>query len=167
MNELIDLVIEDERWSEVVLLPLANRACRLALECAGIAADGLEITVLACSDARISELNLQFRDQAKPTNVLSWPSFELVAQKPGGQPARPPSPIGPWPTSLGDIAIAIETCAQEAERDRKDLHDHITHLILHACLHLLGYDHENDADAALMERLETKALASVGIADPY
>ena len=71
------------------------------------------------------------------------------------------------PEGLGDVAIAFETCEREAAEQGKSMKSHVTHLMVHATLHLLGYDHERDADAALMELTETKILAGMGIADPY
>ena len=107
---------------------------------------------MGCDDARIAELNGDFRDKPQPTNVLSWPSEERGAAQPGAAPALP---TGPDP-ELGDIAIAYETCAREAAEQGKPMADHVTHLIVHAVLHLLGYDHIRDADATLMEATEVE-----------
>ena len=104
-------------------------------------------------DAHIHRLNRHFRDKDKPTNVLSFPAGPPI----GGR-------FGPL---LGDIVLARETIAREAEGQGLTIDDHLTHLIVHGFLHLVGYDHVEDADAAVMERLETAILASLGIADPY
>ena len=117
---------------------------------------------MACDDARIAALNADFRGKPTPTNVLSWPSDERSAATPGTPPDLPQTG-----TELGDIAIAYDTCAQEAAHQGKTLHAHVTHLIAHGILHLLGFDHIDDADAALMERTETRILASLGFSDPY
>jgi probable rRNA maturation factor len=98
--------------------------------------------------------------------VLSWPADELGADDPGGKPLAPGAePDGTIP--LGDIAISYETCAREAEEQGKPMADHVTHLVVHGLLHLLGYDHVRDADATLMEGIETGILAGLGLKDPY
>lgn len=167
MTELVELVIEDELWSSLDLATLAERAARLALAVAGGSTQGYEISIMACNDARISELNAEYRGKTGPTNVLSWPSFDLAPETDGNQPGLPPEPQGIWAQALGDLAISFETCQREAAESGIPLADHVTHLVLHGCLHLLGYDHVRDGDARLMERLESSALASLGIADPY
>ena len=161
MADLVDLVIEDERWAALDMDALAERAARTALDIAGIASD-YEICVMACDDARIAELNGEFREKPRATNVLSWPAFELSPESEGGQPTTPPQA-----ESLGDIAIAYETCEREAAEKGITMQAHVLHLIVHGCLHLLGYDHETDKDATVMEKLEVKALASMGVDDPY
>jgi len=99
--------------------------------------------------------------------VLSWPAQDLAALVPGERPAKPLSDPFEDAISLGDIALAYETCAREAEAQNKPLANHTTHLVVHGLLHLLGYDHENDADADLMEQLEIEVLATMGIESPY
>ncbi len=115
----------------------------------------LEIALLACDDTRIATLNADFRSKPSATNVLSWPSGPWT-------PTRLP-PDG----ELGDIAIAYGTCVREAAEQGKALADHTTHLIVHATLHLLGFDHETDAEAGEMEALEVEILARLGLPDPY
>ncbi len=163
MGGIVDAVIEDERWAAAGLETLAERAARAALAHLGLAGAGLEVSLLGCDDARIAVLNGDFRDKAAPTNVLSWPSEDRAPGEPGGVPA-PPRPDEP---ELGDIAIAWETCVREAGAAGLALEAHVTHLVVHGVLHLLGYDHETDEDASLMERLEVEILASLGVADPY
>ncbi|WP_374395524.1 rRNA maturation RNase YbeY, partial [Tabrizicola sp.] len=103
----------------------------------------------------------------QPTNVLSWPSEERAAEVVGEAPDLPEPGEADDPESLGDIAIAWETCAREAEAQGKPMADHVTHLLVHGVLHLLGYDHIEEEDAALMEGLEVRILASLGVSDPY
>lgn len=158
----IDVVIEDARWADAGLDQLAESAGAAVAAELNLAAE-LEVCVMACDDARIADLNAEFREKPTPTNVLSWPSEERGAMEDGGQPL-PPS--GPDP-ELGDIAIAYETCAREAKEANKSFEHHVTHLMVHGILHLLGYDHIRDQDATLMERLETKILGKMGISDPY
>ncbi|WP_368186630.1 rRNA maturation RNase YbeY [Aestuariibius sp. HNIBRBA575] len=158
-----DILIEDPRWRDAHLDSIATQACVAALTHIGLDENLFEVSVLACSDSRIAELNSDFRGKPRPTNVLSWPSAERGAEMDGGQPD--------WPSAadseLGDIAIAFETCQREAAEADKSMHDHVTHLIVHGVLHLLGYDHERDLDATLMERLEQEILGKLGIKDPY
>ena len=121
---------------------------------------------MACNDARIAELNAEFRCKPTPTNVLSWPAEDLSSEIPGAAPNRP-TPDFTGEIALGDIAIAWDTCAREAKEQGKPMRDHVTHLIVHGVLHLLGYDHIRDEDATLMERLEVDILCKLGIDDPY
>ncbi|UWQ04205.1 rRNA maturation RNase YbeY [Aliiroseovarius crassostreae] len=161
----VDIVFEDPRWEEAGLEALAQRACEAALGHLDVAE--AEVAVLACDDARIAELNAEFRAKGQPTNVLSWPSEERAAEEPGEHPL-PPEPDFPGaPLELGDIAISYETCAREAAEQGKEFSTHVTHLMVHATLHLLGYDHILDKDAALMEGLEVEILGKMGISDPY
>ncbi|SFC19190.1 probable rRNA maturation factor [Salipiger profundus] len=157
---LTDLICEDDRWEALGLEDLAERAARAALSHVGLDPDGFEIAVLACDDARIAALNADFRDKPKPTNVLSWPSEERT-------PDRLPEGDPEMPEELGDIAIAYETCLREARDQDKTPADHLTHLIVHATLHLLGHDHVSDEEATVMETLETEILGKMGIANPY
>ena len=167
MTTLTDIVIEDPRWEEAGLERLVENAAVNTLQFLGFPIDGYEIAVLACDDARIADLNAEFRDKPAATNVLSWPSDDLAAEEDGGTPLPPAPPDPMMGESLGDIAIAYDTCLREAEAAGKDMADHVTHLIVHGVLHILGYDHVRDRDATLMEGLETKILGKMGIADPY
>lgn len=153
-----DCVIEDERWETAGLEALAGRAVDAAL---GWHRIGGEVVVLGCDDARIAALNADFRGKPRATNVLSWPSVEHLPRAPGARPDLPDS------DELGDIAIAYETCAAEASAQGKPFADHVTHLLVHATLHLLGYDHQDDADAVTMEAAERAILAGLRIPDPY
>lgn len=158
----VDVIIEDARWEGVDLEALSAKAA------AGVFAEldlkgDWEICVMACDDARIADLNAEFREKPTATNVLSWPSEERGAE---GDGAHPDAPEGPDP-ELGDIAIAYETCAKEASGAGKTFADHVMHLLVHGILHLLGYDHIRDRDATLMEGMETKILGKMGIDDPY
>lgn len=166
MTELVELVVEADRWDAVELGPLAERAARAALAELGLAPEGFLIALLAADDARIAALNADFRGKPQPTNVLSWPSEERGAA-PGQRPALPRPGAPDDPEELGDIALAWETCAREATEAEKPLADHLCHLIVHAVLHLLGFDHVTEADAELMEAIEVQALARMGLADPY
>lgn len=146
----------DHDWAD-----LAERVTKAAAAVAPeLGNERLIASVLFTSDAEIHTLNREWRARDKPTNVLSFPMLEradLLALAPEGPPEM-----------LGDIALAHETCAREATDKGVSLDQHAAHLILHGLLHLAGHDHEiSDADAEGMEALEVKALALMGIADPY
>ena len=165
--DLVETLIEDARWEAFGLPALAERAAREALVGAGLPVKGFVISLLACDDARIAVLNADFRGKPQPTNVLSWPSEERGAEFAGDLPVAPLPGSSDDPESLGDIAIAWDTCVREAAAQDKPLADHVTHLVVHGVLHLLGYDHVEDEDAAVMEALEVRILASLGVSDPY
>lgn len=118
------------------------------------------VSLIFTSDEEIHTLNREWRQRDKPTNVLSFPMLER-------EDLLELAPEGP-PELLGDIALAQETCSREAAEKGVPLEHHAAHLIVHGLLHLAGHDHEiSPADADAMEALETKALALMGIADPY
>ncbi len=124
------------------------------------AAYAVEVAVRLTTDAEVRTLNAQYRHQDKPTNVLSFPMvapdlLDALANSDDGE------------VLLGDIVLAWETVAAEAAAKRIALTDHASHLIAHGMLHLLGLDHGDDVAAAHMEGLETAALATIGVADPY
>lgn len=166
MEPLVDIIIEDERWQD--LLPaLAETAAQAVLTDQGLDPAAFEVSLLGCDDARIAVLNAEFRGKPAPTNVLSWPTQDLAPEAEGARPDLPEPFLPDERESLGDIAIAWETCAREAEEQGKSLHDHVLHLIVHGVLHLLGYDHIREGDAALMEGTEVRVLDRMGISDPY
>ncbi len=133
---------------------VAARAVAVAAERAGVTLlDGVEASLLLTSDARMRDLNRQWRAKDKPTNVLSFPA--VGADKLASTPF------------LGDIAIAYETLEREAGEEGKPLSAHYTHLVVHGFLHLLGHDHVAAAEAERMEGVEIAVLAALGIADPY
>lgn len=158
----VDCLIEDRRWAE--LETLAQRASDAVFAHFDMDVDAFEISLLGCNDARIAELNADFRGKPQPTNVLSWPSDERAALVDGAMPAAAKLPMD---AELGDIAIAYETCAREAAEAGKTMQDHTLHLLVHGTLHLLGFDHVRDQDATLMEGLETQILGKLGVCDPY
>ncbi|MDY0028385.1 MAG: rRNA maturation RNase YbeY [Pseudobdellovibrionaceae bacterium] len=116
-----------------------------------------EISVTLTDDAAIRILNKDHRNKDKPTNVLSFPDWDGMSDIPEG--------IGEVP--VGDIIVAFETVQREAIEQEKSLHDHFCHMITHGFLHLLGYDHMDDAEAQEMESLEVKILKTLDIPDPY
>lgn len=158
----VNLIIEDARWAGLDVL--AKRAVASALLGAGLDPEQFEVSVLACDDQRIASLNEDFRQKVTPTNVLSWPSEERGAEVDG---ARPTVPLLPVDAELGDIALSYDTCLAETQAAGIPFENHVTHLIIHGTLHLLGFDHIRDGDAALMEALETEILGKLDIPDPY
>lgn len=157
----LDIDIEDPWPGSTDWPALAERAVAAALDVAPeLANPRLATSILFTSDAEVHALNREWREKDKPTNVLSFPMLErddLLVLAAAGPPEL-----------LGDISLACETCKREAEDKGVSLEDHATHLIVHGMLHLAGLDHEISAeDAAAMEALEIKALALLGIADPY
>jgi probable rRNA maturation factor len=167
MEPLVDTLIESTRWQSVGIEELAESVAQAVMADQGLPAAGYEISLLACDDRRIAVLNEDFRGKPVPTNVLSWPAEERGADREGGRPVAPKPGREGMPTELGDIAIAWETCAREAESQGKTMQDHVTHLLVHGLLHLLGYDHVRDPDAELMEATEVRILAKLGLDDPY
>ena len=159
----MDLEIDiEEAWPAGEWETLAERVAGAAQEVAPeLANPRLVTSLLFTGDAEVHALNREWRQRDKPTNVLSFPMLErtdLVHLDPDEGP----------PEMLGDIALSFETCAREAEQKGVPLENHAAHLILHGLLHLAGHDHEiSDEDADKMEALEIKALALLGIDDPY
>ena len=159
-------MIEDDRWIDAGLEDLANRAVIATAQF--LALGRVEVVVLGCNDSRIAGLNDHFRGKQKPTNVLSWPVNDPEPRGPGAHPDLPQAaPQDGNGIELGDIAISYDTCVREAAEQGKPLADHVVHLLVHATLHLVGYDHEIDADAETMEDSERSILSQLGIPDPY
>lgn len=142
---MIEIEVEDEAWRAVdAVEAVVERAAQAALG----TVQG-DVVVLLTDDAAVAEINGRFRDKDRPTNVLSFPAPDS---------ARP---------HLGDLILASGVCAAEAAAQGKTLADHLTHLTVHGVLHLLGRDHEDDAEAEAMEAEERTILAALGVADPY
>ncbi len=153
---ILSIDVEDEAWHGLAGLDdLALTSIEAALAAAGFPGDSCEVAVLFTDDASMAEINAEWRGKNRPTNVLSFPT----------------APDTPLPTGearpLGDIVLAYGVVAGEAGEQGKTLRDHVAHLMVHGTLHLLGYDHETDEDAEMMEALETSILKGLGITDPY
>lgn len=144
----LDLRISEPLWSERI--PDLNSICQDALNAAATeqGATG-EVSVLLTDDTEIQALNKQWRAKDKPTDVLSFPADPMDT---------------PF---LGDIAIALGVTQSDAKTRNLTLPQHLSHLLIHGLLHLLGYDHKDDTEAAEMEAMEIVALASLGWPDPY
>ncbi len=151
----VDVLVETPGWDVVAdAAALAERAAHAALDaCADEVPEAAEMSVTLTDDAHIRRLNRDWREKDKPTNVLSFPA--------------PQMPDGVVPYPLGDVIVAFETVQREAEAEDKTIGDHLTHLVVHGTLHLMGFDHEDDAEAEEMEDTERRVLAGLGICDPY
>lgn len=146
---MIEVEVEDAAWSGAIadVEAIVTRAAKAAL---GVATGA--VTVLLSDDETVRELNARFRGKDRPTNVLSFPAAAI-----------PGADIQP----LGDIVLGFGVCADEALSQGKTLSDHLAHLTVHGVLHLLGRDHEDDAEAEAMEAEEREILATLCVADPY
>ncbi len=164
---LTDTQCEDPRWAAAGLEALAETSARAVLRHVALEDAAFEIAVLGCDDARIAVLNADFRGKPTATNVLSWPSEDLSADEPGGAPETALPDSEDEPHHLGDLALAYDTCAREAADQFKRFDAHVTHLLVHGVLHLLGYDHIRDEDATLMEGMECEILGKLGLPNPY
>jgi len=144
-----DIDVASANWNAE---PKAEACVREALAAAAsrVPGDG-EVSVLLADDAAVRVLNRDWRQIDKPTNVLSFPA----PKQPAGEPV------------LGDIAIAYETVAREADEEGKPFLHHLAHLAVHGYLHLMGYDHQTDSEAEAMEALEREILRGMRIPDPY
>lgn len=143
---MIEIEVEADDWT--VALPEVEAVVERAATAALGRIEG-DVVVLLTDNAAVRDLNGRFRDKDKPTNVLSFPAPESAAPH------------------LGDIVLAYGVCADEAVAQKKTLADHLSHLVVHGVLHLLGRDHEDDAEAEEMEAEEREILAGIGVADPY
>ncbi|MDP3898950.1 MAG: rRNA maturation RNase YbeY [Mesorhizobium sp.] len=152
----IDILIEAGGWpAEPVLAALCRSAIAAACAELGVESDvASELSAVFTDDAHIRTLNAEWRGKDKPTNVLSFPAF-------------PTAQGDALPPMLGDIVLSFETILAEAALDVKAFEHHLTHLLVHGFLHLLGYDHETPDDAEEMEAIERRILARLAIADPY
>lgn len=142
----VDVEIEADDWTGA--LPEVEAVVARAAVAALGTIEG-EVVILLTDDAAVQALNARFRDRDRPTNVLSFPAAESAAPH------------------LGDIVLAHGVCVAEARVQGKTLADHLSHLVVHGVLHLLGRDHEIDAEAEEMEGEERAILAALGVADPY
>lgn len=140
----IDILVQDERWPDVRSL-VETAVINVITACCED--EPQEISVALSNNSLIQALNRDYRNKDKPTNVLSFPQDDEF--------------------SLGDIVLALETIQREANDQDKSFEDHLTHLIIHGTLHLLGHDHEDDDEAEEMEAIEIKILERMGIENPY
>jgi probable rRNA maturation factor len=155
-RDQVEVIVASDLWAGQ---PDAEAAAPAMVRAAASMLDGNpaaqgEVDIILTDDAAIRKLNGDWRGIDKPTNVLSFPSAPLPHE-------------GAAPAVLGDIFVAYETVAREAEAEGKAFMHHFAHLVVHGFLHLLGYDHDSDQAADEMERLEADILATFDIPDPY
>jgi probable rRNA maturation factor len=156
---VVDVVHEAGDWDPLDAAAASVRAAADALAAElGIAAS--EACLALSSDAAVEALNATYRGKQGPTNVLSFPAGPAIEAGAGTQTEQPAR-------FLGDLVLASETVAREARDLGLAFEHHLQHLVVHGLLHLLGYDHQTDADAEVMEALEVRVLARIGVADPY
>jgi len=167
MKVSLDISVASRLWRDLPRArAIAGETIAAAVEESGAAfGEGAEASLCLADDAALQALNARWRGIDKPTNVLSFPAaVDAVADRvPSAPPGRPQQAR----RHLGDIALAYETLAREAADLGVPLADHYRHLVAHGFLHLIGYDHETDAEAERMEALETRILKRLGAADPY
>ena len=149
MQPIIDISIQHKGWSHDIrdIQNIVLSVIGLTLEKAGVDVSEQELSLVLADDTFVQKLNKEWRGKDKPTNVLSFPQDE--------------------PMLLGDVVLAYETVKREAQEQDKRFEDHLIHLIAHGVLHLLGHDHEDDAEAEEMESLEISVLEALGIKNPY
>ncbi|MEN0652923.1 MULTISPECIES: rRNA maturation RNase YbeY [Hyphobacterium] len=145
----VECVVEDEAWSAAGDLEALAAEAIAAAEAELSLSGGKGLCILFTGDGAIAELNAAHRGKSGPTNVLSFPAHDSAEG---------------W---LGDIALASGVCLKEAGERGIAPADHVRHLLIHGFLHLQGYDHQADSEAEEMEAIERRALARLGIADPY
>ena len=149
----VDIAIDDDNWHND--LPDAVALCSAAVRAAlSVEVTACEVSILLTDDSAVVALNEKFRDRIGPTNVLSFANVDPYAAVASRK-------------MLGDIVLARETVTREAAAQGKRLADHVSHLVVHGALLLIGLDHQSDGDAAAMEGKEAAILAALGIADPY
>jgi len=163
---MLDVAAQAEGWPERDWEALATRAAEAAVAQSPFgewiaSTTVIEIAVRLTSDDEVHTLNRQYRHKDKPTNVLSFPMVQPDLLEAVTQNSDDGEVI------LGDIVLAYGVCAAEAEERGVSVADHAAHLIVHGTLHLLGYDHQGDAEAEAMEDMERAALADLGLHDPY
>jgi probable rRNA maturation factor len=152
----IDVLVDSDRWKEPAKARAAVRRA-IGQAAATVSTAGTELAIVLTDDSAIRQLNRLWRGIDAPTNVLSFPSKQPTQTKQGADE----------PPHLGDIVLAYETIAREASAEHKPFAHHVAHLAVHGFLHLLGYDHDKDADAETMEQTERKVLRRLHIPDPY
>jgi probable rRNA maturation factor len=159
ITPVLDIVVDSPLWATQRGVKAVLRRAIAAAAAMVSATDG-ELAIVLTDDAAIRALNRHWRRKDEPTNVLSFPT---------SIPLPPPQAVEGKnaPRLLGDIVIAYETTAREAEAEGKPLRDHLAHLAVHGFLHLVGYDHTTEEEAAAMEALEIAVLARLDVPDPY
>ena len=169
-GSLLEMMIDTDSWPDAAVAQAQARFCIATdVVCAAFGKPSIQVGALLCDNARMRDLNLQFRGKDSPTNVLSFPDDSAPDDStPDNAPLDDSAvPAGASPRAVGELALAYGQLAAEANEEDKSLADHMTHLWVHGLAHLFGLDHETVGDAEEMEAAETAILARLGIADPY
>ena len=169
-GSLLEMMIDTDSWPDAAVAQAQARFCVATdVVCAAFGKPSIQVGALLCDNARMRDLNLQFRGKDSPTNVLSFPDDSAPDDStPDNAPLDDSAvPAGASPRAVGELALAYGQLAAEANEEDKSLADHMTHLWVHGLAHLFGLDHETVGDAEEMEAAETAILARLGIADPY
>ena len=169
-GSLLEMMIDTDSWPDAAVAQAQARFCVATdVVCAAFGKPSIQVGALLCDNARMRDLNLQFRGKDSPTNVLSFPDDSALDDStPDNSPLDDLAvPAGASPHAVGELALAYGQLAAEANEEDKSLADHMTHLWVHGLAHLFGLDHETVGDAEEMEAAETAILARLGIADPY
>ena len=164
-----DIVVEDKRWKKLPLDEIACVSLSLVEHDMLDSNEDFEISILATNDCGMTQLNEEARGFNESTNILSWPEYNYKRVKPGAFPKRisKRTHYSEGADFLGNIAISYDRCSIEADQRKIEFKDHIAHLLIHGCLHLIGFEHENELDATLMEHTEKRLLLQLGIKNPY
>ena len=160
----VEVLIEEEAWNVQGLRRISLEAFREVMLYFEYDQSEFEVSILGCDDKKIKALNEGFLLKDSATNVLSWPARERRPEIAGTPPTRLDHTIDIF---VGDIAISYETCWHEATKVGKNFALHVSHLLIHGMLHLMGFDHQNDADATVMEGIETEILGKMGMDVQY
>ncbi len=153
---ILEIEVDRAAWNEISdPAPELNAAAQATETALGVDLSDTVLTISLLTDDAVAELNRQWRNKAGPTNVLSFPAAKDMPLPPGE------------PRPLGDIMLSAGVVKREAQQQNKSLEHHLVHLAVHGILHLMGYDHINEAEADEMERLEVDILNALGIANPY
>ena len=171
MSAKINIQIQEKKWSKVDLRKLSKKAFKSIFKILSYPQlfKFLEVSILACNDKKIKEYNKNFRAKDKATNVLSWPRLEkiqcrdLLEKKDFSYLIS----IQEGTLDIGDIAISYDTCLKKAKELNFTFEDYTIYMLIHSCLHLLGFDHKKKSDFKLMKELEIKSLRVCGIKNPY
>ena len=169
-GSLLEMMIDTDSWPDAAVAQAQARFCVATdVVCAAFGKPSIQVGALLCDNARMRDLNLQFRGKDSPTNVLSFPDDSAPDDStPDNAPLDDSAvPAGASPRAVGELALAYGQLAAEANEEDKSFADHMTHLWVHGLAHLFGLDHETVREAEEMEAAETAILARLGIANPY
>ena len=166
---IVDITYNDDRWKEFPFEAIAKRVFILIQDTILQEKKCFEISILVSNDEEIRHLNKNFRGFNQSTNVLAWPQYEYRISRPGDFPERISILTDHLDGSfcLGDLAISYDTCLHESQVTNIKFEDHVTHLLIHGGLHLIGFNHETERDALRMQEIEIRVLSKMGIGCPY